>query len=94
MENQPLCELALENGVNFIFVCKPDSHATLYERLAFWQTNDAIKTLETRRWNGRFTEVTRYRYMNDVLLRGGPGALSVHWLEITSVHAEQYRSIC
>jgi hypothetical protein len=86
--NQPLCELALQNGFNFIFVCKPDSHATLYERLAFWQTNDAIKTLETRRWNGRFTEVTRYRYMNDVLLRGGPGALSVHWLEITSVNAK------
>ena len=37
--NQPLCKLALQNGFNFIFVCKPDSHATLYERLAFWQDN-------------------------------------------------------
>jgi hypothetical protein len=56
--NQPLCKLALENGFNFIFVCKPDSHATLYERLAFWQVHDGIKTLESRRWTGRFTEVT------------------------------------
>ena len=86
--NQPLCKLALENGFNFLFVCKPDSHATLYERLAFWQANDAIKELETRRKNGRFTEITLYRYMNDVFLRGGPGALAVHWLEITSVNAK------
>jgi hypothetical protein len=85
--NQPLCKLALENGFNFIFVCKPDSHATLYDRLAFWQATDAIKALETRRRHGRFIEVTMYRYMNDVFLRGGPGALAVHWLEITSVNA-------
>jgi hypothetical protein len=44
--NHPLCKLALEHGFNFIFVCKPDSHATLYERLAFWQAHDGIKTLE------------------------------------------------
>ena len=40
--NQPLCELALQYGFNFIFVCKPDSHAALYERLAFWQVNDGM----------------------------------------------------
>lgn len=28
-----------------------------------------------------------YRYINDVLLRGGQDALSVNWLEITEVHA-------
>src|SRR5713101_859751 len=86
--NQPLCKLALDNGFNFIFVCKPDSHATLYERLAFWQANDAIKELETRRRHGCVTEVTMYRYMNDVFLRDGPGALAVNWLEITSVNAK------
>jgi hypothetical protein len=85
--NQPLCKFALQNGLNFIFVCKPDSHATLYERLAFWQATDAIKALETRRKHGRITEITLYRYMNEVFLRGGPGALAVNWLEITSVHA-------
>jgi len=86
--NQPLCKLALENGFNFIFVCKPDSHATLYERLAFWQVHDGIKTLESRRWTGRFTEVTRYQYINDVFLRGGPGALAVNWLEIMVINAK------
>ena len=41
----------------------------------------------TRRRNGRFREVTLCRYLNDVLLRGGSGALVVHWLEITAVNA-------
>jgi hypothetical protein len=86
--NPPLCELARQNGCNCLFVCKPDSHATLYERLAFWQANDAVKALETRRKHGRFTDITRYRYLNEVLLRGGSGALAVNWLEITSVNAK------
>jgi len=86
--NQPLCQLALHKGLNFIFVCKPDSQATLYKRLAFWQANDAIQELETRRWGGRFTTVTRYRYLNEVFLQGGKGALVVNWLEMTSVHAK------
>ena len=85
--NQPLCELALQHGFNFIFVCKPDSHATLYERLAFWQVNDGIKALESRHWNGRFTEVTMYRYINEVFLRGGHGALAVNWLDILVTNA-------
>ena len=85
---QPLCQLALHNGLNFIFVCKPDSQATLYKRVAFWQANDAIQELETRRWGGRFTTITRYRYLNEVFLQGGKGALDVNWLEMTSVNAK------
>ena len=86
--NQPLCKVALQNGFNFIFVCKPDSHATLYERLAFWQETAAIKAVERRRRRGRVTAVLLYRSLNEVFLRSGKGALSVHWLEITSVHAK------
>jgi len=29
--HQPMCELILEEGLNFILVCKPDSHKILYE---------------------------------------------------------------
>jgi hypothetical protein len=86
--NQPFCELVLHHGFNFILTCKPDSHATLYERVAFWQATEAIKELETRRQHDRVTEITLYRYVNDVFLRGGPGALAVNWLEITSVNAK------
>jgi len=86
--NQPFCELALQHGYNFIFVCKPDSPPKLYERLAFWQTNDGMAELESRHWNGRYPEVTQYRYINNVLLRGGDDALSVQWFEMTVVNAK------
>jgi hypothetical protein len=86
--NQPFCALVLQHGFNFLFVCKPDSHAKLYERLAFWQANDGIAEWDRRHWNGRYPELTRYRYINDVLLRGGDEALSVHWCEMTVVNAQ------
>ena len=85
---QPFCALALQQGFHFILTCKPDSHATLYERLALWQANDSMAELERRHWNGRFTEVLRYRYIHDVLLRGGDEALSANWFESTVVSAK------
>ena len=85
---QPLCALALEKGFNFILVCKPDSHPKLYERVAFWQANDGIAACESRHWNGRFTEVSMYRFLNDVLLLDGKEALSVNWFEITVINAK------
>jgi hypothetical protein len=86
--NQPFCELVLQRGVNFIFTCNPDSHATLYERVAFWQATDAMAEREVHHWNGRFTEVPMVRYLNDVFLRSGADALSVNWFESTVVNAK------
>jgi hypothetical protein len=71
---QSFCAFARQQGFHFILVCQPDSHATLDERLAFWHANDALAELERRRWNGRFTEVMLYRYINDVRLRDGDDA--------------------
>ena len=85
--NQPFCALVLHNRCNFIFTCKPDSHPKFSERLAFWQATGGMAEREGRRWNGRFTEVTLVRYINDVLLRGGADALSVNWFDITVVNA-------
>jgi hypothetical protein len=85
---QPFCALALTKGFNFILVCKPESHPKLYERIAFWQANHGITTWERRHWNGRFTEVSLYRALNDVLLLDGKDALSVNWCEITVVNAK------
>jgi len=85
--NQPFCELVIQHRCHFIFTCKPDSHPTFYERVAFWQATDAMAVRETRRWNGRFTEVTLVHYLNDVLLRRGDDALSVNWFEIAVANA-------
>ena len=85
---QPFCSLALHQGFNFILVCKPDSHPKFYDRLAFWQAQDAIRQCEQRQRKGRVTEVALYRFINDVLLQDGKQRLSVNWVEITVVHAK------
>jgi hypothetical protein len=85
--NQPFCTLVLQHRCNFIFTCKPDSHPTLYERLALWQATDAIAEHTERRFNGRWTDVIMVRYINDVRLRRGADALSINWLEVTVVKA-------
>ncbi|HEY5871158.1 MAG TPA: ISNCY family transposase [Candidatus Tectomicrobia bacterium] len=86
--NQPWCALVVQHRCNFILTCKPDSHPTCYERVAFWQANDAMATREAHHWNGRFTEVTMVRYLNEVLLRKGDDAMAVNGFEITVVHAK------
>ena len=86
--NQPFCALVVQHRCHFIFTCKPDSHPKFSERVAFWQANDAMATREEHHWNGRFTEVTMGRDLNEGLLRRGDDALSVHGFEITVVNAK------
>jgi hypothetical protein len=86
--NQPFCKRVLAPGCNVILTCKPDSHATRYECLAFWQASDAIAEHEIRPRGKGLAQVTRLRYLNDVLLRSGEGALSVNWFEMTVVQAK------
>jgi hypothetical protein len=38
-------------------------------------------------WKGRFTAVTMVRSLNNVLLRSGEEAMSVHWFDLTVVTA-------
>src|SRR6516165_1640405 len=80
---EPFCALALQQGFNFILVCKPDSHPKFYKRLAFWQAQGAIAPREQRCRHGRLTEVTLYRFINEVLLQDGKQARSVNWVEMT-----------
>lgn len=80
---QPICELYLAAGFNFILVCKPDSHVALYEQLAFLDHLGAVEQFTLRRWNGRFAEIHHYRYVNQLPLRRGEDALAVNWCEIT-----------
>lgn len=79
---QPFCELLLEEEFNFILVCKPDSHTTLYEWIDFTGTQE----LAVRHWNGRFGEIHTYRYVHHVPLRRGDDALFVDWCELTITH--------
>lgn len=76
---QPLCELVLSSGADFIFVCHRDSHPTLYALVQAVAHLDRIATLSHRHWNGRHGEIWSYRFLNGVPLRQGEDALSVNW---------------
>lgn len=81
--NQPLCHLIAENYHQyFIFTCKPESHAGLYEWIAFLDKNQEVAEFTQRRWSGKHGEIWRYRFANEVPLRNGDDAMSVNWLEL------------
>ncbi len=81
--HQPFCALLQQHKLNFILVCKPDSHTALYEEVALLERVNAVKSLTTRCWNGRFREERHYRFVNQVPLRAGADSLCVNWCEVT-----------
>jgi hypothetical protein len=77
--HQPLCKLLLNQQFNFILVCRPESHKTLYEHLE----GISLPTVICKRWTGKAEETYTYRYLNQVPLRDGDDALWVNWCELT-----------
>lgn len=77
---QPICELILDKGLNFILVCKEESHKTLYEYVNYLPED--IETVQVNRWEGTCEVVDTYRFLNGVPLRDGEDALDVNWCEI------------
>ena len=81
---QPLCEAIRREGLNFILVCKPDSHKTLYEWVAGLAASGDVQTLVIQRRAGKRTYTDTYRFVNNVPLRDGADALDVSWCELTT----------
>ena len=77
--HQPLCQQLLDHQLDFILVCRPDSHPTLYDHLE----GIDLPTVIVKRWTGTVEETCTYRYLNGVPLRDGEDALLVNWCEIT-----------
>jgi hypothetical protein len=79
---QPFCELLFEQELDFILICKEESHKTLYEYVRF-QKED-ITTITEERFIGKRCEIDTYRFINGVPLRDGEDALQVNWCEIVT----------
>jgi hypothetical protein len=77
---QPLAEAVLATGADFLFVCKRDSHKTLYEFIA-GASLDERTVLERK--PGKRSLTYRYRWIEAVALRDGKDALTVNWLGVT-----------
>jgi hypothetical protein len=87
--NQPLCELIDQVYEQyFVFVCKPDSHTTLYQEIALLEKVGGVTTHQVRHWNGRQHETWTYRLANQVPLRSGSDALNADWCELRITHAK------
>jgi hypothetical protein len=81
---QPLGVAILREGLNFILVCKPDSHKTLDEWVAGLAASGDVHTRTITRREGprRYTDM--YRFVSDLPLRDGDDALLVNWCELTT----------
>jgi hypothetical protein len=79
---QPFCRQTLLHAFHFIFVCKPDSHTTLYNWVNLLQ-RPQLGTVNLRVKVGAHFHTYAYRYANDVPLAEGQGAMRVNWCEVT-----------
>lgn len=86
--HQPFCESVLDSCLNFIFVCKPDSHKTLYEWISDLDGLGAVETVVVRRRHGKKREIDTYRFVNQVPLRDSDDALMVNWCELRTTTSD------
>jgi hypothetical protein len=80
--HQPFCRRTLLHDFHFLFVCKPDSHVTLYNWVNLLQ-RPQLGTVTERVKVGAHFHTYAYRYANSVPLAEGEDALRVNWCEVT-----------
>ena len=85
---QPHCKAVHAQNWHFIFVCKPESHKTLYEYLDLQN----VQSLSKRHWNGSFAESHLYRFASGVPLKDSFDALNVNWCEL-SIYREDDQAL-
>lgn len=86
--HEPWCRQVLEKGYNFIFVCKPDSHKTLYGWI-----KGITKEKKEDRFDGKKHQIYTYNYTENVPLRDGEDALLVNFLEVTVTDRQTKKQI-
>jgi len=84
--HQPFCEQIIAQGWDFLFVCKPQSHQTLYEWLDDFKRENAIEELTQQAWTGTQHLTYRYRWKNELPLRNTDDALMVNWCELEIIN--------
>jgi hypothetical protein len=77
--HQPFCRRALLHDCHFLFVCKPDSHKTLYDWVNLLRPGPDLGTVKLRLKAGSQWHTYTYRWANQVPLAEGPDALKVNW---------------
>ena len=86
--HQPHCERVLQQHAHFLFTCKPESHATLYEWVADLSRLGSVTTVVRSRRTGKKVFSDTWRYVNQVPLRNSDDALMVNWCELVTTDAD------
>ena len=86
--HEPMCREILTVGGNFILVCKPDSHKTLYG----W-TKGIRKTLKSETREGSKHYAYTYEYVEGVPLRDGEDSLLVNFIEVTVINKKTGKQV-
>ncbi len=73
---QPLIGSALENGFDYIFVCKYSSHKYMKDWIQEMNATD-LNEYSKRIWTGKEHRVHTYRYANAIPLHGGEKKLQL-----------------
>lgn len=80
--HEPFCRELLHREYNFILVCKPESHKTVYEWI-----NGITKEKVEDRFDGKTHQIYTYRYVEGVPLKDtmkrNDDSLSVNFIEVT-----------
>jgi hypothetical protein len=79
---QPMCQLAIQSGFHYIFVCLPSSHLTLYEWLEYLGRIGEVNSYQERHRHGRDWHLYQYRWINRIPLRDAQPALETNWFEL------------
>ena len=85
--HEPFCRTLQSLGLGFILVCKPTSHATVYDWVAHLERSGAVHTVVHTRWTGKRHETDTYRFAHAIPLCDADGALEVNWCELTTTDA-------
>jgi len=88
--SEPMMQAVVDKGHSYIFVCKEDSHKTLYSYVDIIKNLGNIDTIATKETisKGRGKKktntvlTTTYNYVNKVPIKSGENALNTNWCEI------------
>jgi hypothetical protein len=75
---QRICQVVLETGGHFLFVCKPESHPAIEA----FRAGIVLDALTQRVRRGKQWVTHRYQWLTGVPLRGDEKAMIVNWLAI------------
>ncbi len=81
--HQPFCEFLIDHQCHFIFTCKPDSHAALYQEVELLAKVGGVHEVTERQANGQHVQIWQYRYATRVPLRADTQPLYVNWCQVT-----------